>query len=255
MKTIKLFATVALAIATSTSCYAQETNEETQVSVEKTWTFDEYAPIDNGDKEFEGTADESIWEMDGLYIRNFSGRYCQMYNGTNTGTFSDGTDWSCTAYIRTQGNKGFLADGRHDPSAACNVVKETDRCFAFNAAVPGTCYVVMKPNNAAKTGEEIDNSIFFNHTLGDVFTVTSETNTKEKVELKYTSEEAGTFFIVPGVNSMVYVVRFVPTTTSAIKEIKATDVNDNNYYDLTGRLTTSPSKGLFIHNGKKIVIK
>ena len=255
MKTIKLFAATLIAVTTATSVYAQETTEEVQVSEEKTWTFDDYAPIDNGDKEFEGTAEENLWEMDGLYIRNFSGRFCQMYNGTNTGTFSDGTDWSCTAYVRTQGNKGFLADGRHDTSAGCKVIKETDRCLAFNAAVPGTCYVVMKPNNAAKAGEEIDNSIFFNHTLGDVFTVNSQTSTKEKVELKYTSEEAGSFFIVPGVNSMIYVVRFVPSDVTAIKEINGTENKDNNYYDLTGRKVINPQKGIFIHKGKKIIIK
>lgn len=242
-------------IISATTATAQETAEEATVSTEKTWTFDEYAPIDNGDKEFEGTADENIWEMDGLYIRNFSGRYCQMYNGTEKGTFSDGSDWSCTAYVRTLGNDGFLADNRHDTSAACNVVKETDRCFAFNASVPGTCYAIMRPNRAAKAGTEVDCTIFFNHSLGDVFTVTSETSTKEKVELKYTSEEAGTFFFVPGVNSMVYAIRFVPSSSTAISEIKANDKADTNYYDLQGRRISSLSKGIYIHEGKKIVIK
>jgi hypothetical protein len=254
MKTATFFAAALVALAASTAAHAQEETEEAQVSTEKIWTFDDYAPIDNGDKEFVGTADESLWEMDGLYIRNYSGRYCQMYNGNNSGTFSDGKSWSCAAYVRTQGNTSFLADGRHDTSAGCKVVKECDRCLAFNAAVAGTCYVVMKPNTI-KDG--VDNSIFFNHALGEVFTVTSQTSTKEKVELKYTSEEPGSFFIVPGVNSMIYVVRFVPTANSSgIEEIStAANNTDNSYYDLTGRKVANPQKGLFIHRGKKVAVK
>ncbi len=217
MKLIKLFAATLVAIVTATSAFAQGNADEVKVSEEKIWTFDQYAPDNNGDKKFVGTADENLWEMDGLYVRNFSGRYCQMYKGTYKGDFSDGTPWRCTAYLRTLGTKSFVADGRHDTSAGCTVTKENDRCLAFNAAVPGTCYVVLKPNNAAKVGEEVATSIFFNHTLGDVFTVTSETSTRDRVELKYTSEEAGSFFIVPGVNSMIYAIKFVPAGATAKK--------------------------------------
>jgi hypothetical protein len=43
---------------------------------------------------------------------------------------------------------------------------------------------------------------------------------------------------------------------SAIAGVQATTVKqDNAYYDLSGRRTHSPSKGIYIHNGKKILIK
>ena len=47
MKTIKLLAMAFCTIISATTATAQETAEEATVSTEKTWTFDEYAPIDN----------------------------------------------------------------------------------------------------------------------------------------------------------------------------------------------------------------
>lgn len=47
--------------------------------------------------------------------------------------------------------------------------------------------------------------------------------------------------------------------TSGVTEIKNVEVNkqnnDNAYYTLQGIKVLKPTKGIFIHNGKKIVIK
>ncbi len=43
--------------------------------------------------------------------------------------------------------------------------------------------------------------------------------------------------------------------TSAIKSISTSETQDDIYYDLTGRRVALPSKGIYIHNGKKILIK
>ncbi len=43
---------------------------------------------------------------------------------------------------------------------------------------------------------------------------------------------------------------------SGISDIKTTNLpTDDNYYDLTGRRVTNPTQGIYIHNGKKVVIK
>ncbi len=42
---------------------------------------------------------------------------------------------------------------------------------------------------------------------------------------------------------------------SSIKSISASETQDDIYYDLMGRRVTSPSKGIYIHNGKKILVK
>ncbi len=43
---------------------------------------------------------------------------------------------------------------------------------------------------------------------------------------------------------------------SGISDIKTTNLPaDDNYYDLTGRRVVNPARGIYIHNGKKVVIK
>jgi len=44
-------------------------------------------------------------------------------------------------------------------------------------------------------------------------------------------------------------------TTTAIINIKNGRVDTVTYYDLSGRRVMQPTKGLFIVNGKKIVVK
>ena len=43
---------------------------------------------------------------------------------------------------------------------------------------------------------------------------------------------------------------------AGIKDVKQNATNDNRYYDLNGRTTSNPSqKGVYIHNGKQVVVK
>lgn len=43
--------------------------------------------------------------------------------------------------------------------------------------------------------------------------------------------------------------------TTYIEQIGDNEINDNNYYDLSGRRVAQPTKGLYIVNGKKVFIK
>ena len=43
--------------------------------------------------------------------------------------------------------------------------------------------------------------------------------------------------------------------TGVNEVIGVKEVNDNSYYDLQGRKVTKPTKGLYIVNGKKVIIK
>ena len=49
-------------------------------------------------------------------------------------------------------------------------------------------------------------------------------------------------------------IGFGDDDTTVISNVKSV-VEDNVYYDLLGRRVDQPSKGLYIHNGKKVVIK
>lgn len=45
------------------------------------------------------------------------------------------------------------------------------------------------------------------------------------------------------------------TATTGINAVNSEEIKDNNYYDLSGRRVMQPTKGLFIVNGKKVVIE
>ena len=45
------------------------------------------------------------------------------------------------------------------------------------------------------------------------------------------------------------------TPATGINAVNSEEIKDNNYYDLSGRRVVQPTKGLFIVNGKKVVIE
>ena len=59
---------------------------------------------------------------------------------------------------------------------------------------------------------------------------------------------------VTGASSTRGFIGFGDDDTTVISNVKSV-VEDNVYYDLLGRRVDQPSKGLYIHNGKKVVIK
>lgn len=46
-----------------------------------------------------------------------------------------------------------------------------------------------------------------------------------------------------------------PTSIETINTQPSTTMNDGAWYDLTGRRVSNPTQGIYIHNGKKVVIK
>ena len=49
-------------------------------------------------------------------------------------------------------------------------------------------------------------------------------------------------------------VNFLNGVPSSISNIENKDV-DNNYYDLAGRKVAKPTKGIYVKNNKKVVVK
>ena len=49
-------------------------------------------------------------------------------------------------------------------------------------------------------------------------------------------------------------VNFLNGVPSSINNIENKDV-DNNYYDLAGRKVAKPTKGIYVKNNKKVVVK
>lgn len=43
--------------------------------------------------------------------------------------------------------------------------------------------------------------------------------------------------------------------TTGIKELETKKMNNNKYYNLQGIEIAHPVKGIYIHNGKKVIVK
>ena len=45
------------------------------------------------------------------------------------------------------------------------------------------------------------------------------------------------------------------TPSTAVEEVSAAQQQDNRYYNLMGQPIENPTGGIYIHNGKKILVK
>ena len=71
----------------------------------------------------------------------------------------------------------------------------------------------------------------------------------------YTLEANKTYkFFVGGTKWRLAGFRYIPNT-AGIKDINRETITNNRYYDLQGRMVTNPTKGLYIVNGKTVVMK
>ena len=55
--------------------------------------------------------------------------------------------------------------------------------------------------------------------------------------------------------TIVFGYRQNPTAIENITEATDENKGDGYYYDLQGRRVQNPTRGIYIHNGKKIVVK
>ena len=130
----------------------------------------------------------------------------------------------------------------------------TQFCFPNDDASTGVALVVRTADGAA--WEKLDGvnfgtdySEFVNS--GEI-AVPEKYNGKEvqfAFECKFAQSDSGAGYL--------YVKNFTvkgESVDTGIENVENT-VADNKYYDLQGRVVENPAKGLYIHNGKKIIIK
>ena len=56
-------------------------------------------------------------------------------------------------------------------------------------------------------------------------------------------------------NANIFIVDSETFNALGIEEVATTSKENNTIYDIQGRVVTNPTKGLYIVNGKKMVIK
>lgn len=61
-----------------------------------------------------------------------------------------------------------------------------------------------------------------------------------------------TYTVAPGWESFTVIEEYIPTAVEINKDDEAIN---NIYYDLNGNIINVPTKGIYIKNGKKILIK
>lgn len=98
------------------------------------------------------------------------------------------------------------------------------------------------------TSELLDNSI----TLvdGANFRITEEGNYKIKV---MTSPERGRASVDGVIEPLVMVI--TKSEPTAITDVESVVNGDNRYYNIMGQPVANPTSGIYIHNGKKVVVK
>ena len=136
---------------------------------------------------------------------------------------------------------------------------------AFEKGVRSLAFTVKNGSDAVKVGLKVS-------TDGGSFAYFKNTDDKTQVDIKKNGEASFTYRDIPA-NSKIQIT-MLSTKTSAycyvdnleatfydneiptgIKEVQGSEVMVNGYYNLNGQRVTKPSKGLYIVNGKKAVIK
>ena len=69
------------------------------------------------------------------------------------------------------------------------------------------------------------------------------------------AETASAFYISTANVIQVRTIKVYLSVPTGIKEVEASDAKDDVYYTLTGVRVAHPQKGIFIKNGKKVVLK
>lgn len=149
-------------------------------------------------------SDGTVQQLNGLYGRGQSGSNNRSFfknSASGSATFSDGTpvSWSSYLYINADYNGGW--------SLSASTTANNTTCgdyLAFNAAVPGTVYVLFSSKDAS---QERTLDLYYKGSKAASATSTGNTDIKE---IKYNVTTAGTLLLDCRKTCRVYALRFVP---------------------------------------------
>ena len=173
---------------------------------------------------------------------------------TRSFTFSDGSKFSGQnfATLKSQSKNDYSRQ-----PAANEAVSEKNRLnIGFQTTVAGKIYIAFQstssPADDSKLRLVMNGAVVKEASLPDAAAKSARLDV-----LEYEAMTAGTFFIDSyGASSNVFCVKFVPDGTTGISTTSMRhDVMSHALYNLSGQRVLKPSKGLYITNGKKVIIK
>ena len=174
--------------------WAIDFGTEVTVSTELNWNVNSLTTDEPESSNYTGN---TPYAYNGVYIRKANNA------GTSSGnaTWSDGTAVSWTSILNfgaaTESQSGITSQER---TAGGNT--SIRRCVAFNAAVAGTCYALVRVNS-------VGTKVSLYHKKNEVDNVSPDANNKY-FEIKYSCLEAGAFYIAADGPFKVAAIRFVP---------------------------------------------
>ena len=174
--------------------WAIDFGTEVTVSTELNWNVNTLTTDEQTSSNYTGN---TPYAYNGVYIRKANSA------GTSSGsaTWSDGTAVSWTSILNfgaaTESQSGITSQER-----TAGVNNSIRRCVAFNAAVAGTCYALVRVNS-------VGTKVSLYHKKNEVDNVSPDANNKY-FEIKYSCTEAGAFYIAADGAFKVAAIRFVP---------------------------------------------
>lgn len=172
-------------------------NAQDKVSTATTWDFESYTKG--------SVISDGINSINGLYVRGGSaeGHEIMADMRKRTGNFADGTPWKSriVAAINGNGELKKAITSKKRPATEPNV--KVDRCFALDAAVPGTLTVLIGPRKAVD-----DREVFL--VFDAQVVATGDASEDKAYELTYKADKPGTFWFGADCQYFVYQVKFTP---------------------------------------------
>ena len=222
---------------------------EEVVNTTTTWTFNDYTT---------GSyyTTNKAWNVsEKLYARSIESRgftITELSEGQQL-AFSDGYVVRVTKFAASNSGVNIGSTSTTKTAGTANT-SDTTPAFAFNASVAGTCYVYFKGIKAS-TEPAVNASLCRIYFAGSSDTKpgskasTEVTDEDVYYEVKYTSTEAGAFFITSARNSCeIYAIRFVPTSEKKDKWIYIGSTGYATFSYGSGHYTTPD--GLSVYGAK-----
>ena len=236
----------------------------TVVSETTTWTFSGFE-LNNQDGTTACHLINSLYNYNGLYVRATAEHTVQIRatsSSTKNPQFEGETALTVSQMLRLNSNTSFA------PAATVNAYDETmananDRSVGITTSVPGTFTILVNAANVSTADRYA--KLYFNGEAVQTMLTTEMGNTVDNqvkankiTTFSYKAAAPGTILFASGVPTNVLAARFVPTADiqTGVDEVAVEAVADPYWYTLQGvRLEAPTAPGIYIHAGKKFIIR
>lgn len=238
---MKKIITLIFAAITSMATYAQSSPVLLQFTGEKNAEAKETTVTDENTG-FSVTVKSTKGTISGDGAKNFQhededdANMITISNSWKPGQLIDGKNASMTVTIPSDGKLCVFARSTGEDKDLCVIITQNDK---------RTVSLIKNTKSGRKNKK--------NKTVFDYAEVSVEKGVATVETYKQDADPNGDGYNCTNAN--IFGVGFKSSSATSISEIKNTISNKEKYYNLAGQEIQKPSKGLFIKNGKKYMIK